>query len=115
VGSDRCWTLVSGLQHEQVLLDRLEAEGRSITRLPGRQLQEDYDATQAAMHSGVDFIHQASRPSGFLGRPQATGWRHQPMKKAPANRSLGSRWERGGARTRPRSGPTHHLVDWSIT
>ena len=50
----------SGLQHEQVLLDRLEAEGRSIARLPGRQLQEDYDATQAAMHSGVDFIHQAS-------------------------------------------------------
>ncbi len=73
MGSDRCWTLVSGLQHEQVLLDRLEAEGRSITRLPGRQLQEDYEATQAAMHSGVDFIHQASRPSGFLGNPQATG------------------------------------------
>ncbi len=56
-----------------MLLDRLEAEGRSITRLPGRQLQEDYEATQEAMHSGVDFIHQASRPSGFLGNPQATG------------------------------------------
>ena len=50
----------SGLAHEEVLLARLETEGRSIARLPGRQLQEDYDATLAAMRSGVDFIHQAS-------------------------------------------------------
>jgi len=81
----------SGLQHEQVLLDHLEAEGRSIAKLPGRQVQEDYDATLAAMRSGVDFIHQASlvnaemRGSADLleriERPSALGaWSYIPIE-----------------------------------
>jgi uncharacterized protein len=81
----------SGLAHEEVLLARLETEGRSIARLPGRQLQEDYDATLAAMRSGVDFIHQASlvnaemRGSADLleriERPSALGaWSYIPIE-----------------------------------
>jgi hypothetical protein len=94
-----------------VLLDRLEAEGRSIARLPGRQLQEDYDATLAAMHSGVDFIHQASRPSGFPGRPQATGWRHQPIKKP---RRTGA-WGVGGREVGQEPDPAQaQLTTWWI-
>ena len=50
----------SGLEHEQVLIERLEAAGRSVARLRGRQEKQDYDATLAAMRSGVDFIWQSS-------------------------------------------------------
>ena len=50
----------SGLEHERVLIARLEAEGQRVAKLPGRQLQEDYDATLAAMHAGMDYIWQAS-------------------------------------------------------
>jgi len=81
----------SGLEHEQVLLDRLEAEGHRIARLPGRQEQADYDATLAAMRQGVDFIHQASlrndemRGSADLlqriPRPSALGeWSYIPIE-----------------------------------
>ena len=48
-----------GLRHEQVLLKKLEKEGHSIARLPGKQSDADYAATQAAMADGFDFIHQA--------------------------------------------------------
>jgi uncharacterized protein len=50
----------SGLEHERVLIARLEAEGQRVAKLPGRQLPEDYDATLAAMHAGMDYIWQAS-------------------------------------------------------
>ena len=50
----------SGLQHEQVLIARLEQAGHSVVRLRGRQNQDDYDATLAAMRSGADYIWQAS-------------------------------------------------------
>ena len=49
-----------GLRHEQVLLKKLEMEGHRIARLPGKQSDADYAATQVAMADGVDFIHQAS-------------------------------------------------------
>ena len=49
-----------GLRHEQVLLSKLEKEGRSIARLPGKQTEADYEATREAMDQGVEFIHQAS-------------------------------------------------------
>jgi len=51
---------LDGLRHEQVLLDRLEAQGHRIARLPGKQNEADYAATKAAMADGFDFIHQAS-------------------------------------------------------
>ena len=50
----------SGLEHEQVLIARLEASGKSVARLPGLQEQSDYDATVEAMRSGADYIWQAS-------------------------------------------------------
>jgi len=49
-----------GLRHEQVLLTKLEEEGHSIARLPGKQTDTDYAATREAMAEGVEFIHQAS-------------------------------------------------------
>jgi uncharacterized protein len=49
-----------GLRHEQVLLNKLEAKGHRVARLPGKQDEADYAATKAAMNEGVDFIHQAS-------------------------------------------------------
>jgi hypothetical protein len=49
-----------GLRHEQVLLSKLEKEGHSIARLPGKQSEADYVATREAMAKGVEFIHQAS-------------------------------------------------------
>ena len=49
-----------GLRHEQVLLKKLEKEGRSIARLPGKQNDADYAATREAMAQGVEFIHQVS-------------------------------------------------------
>ncbi len=55
-----------GLRHEQVLLKKLEKEGHSIARLPGKQSEADYAATQVAMADGVDFIHQASLCHGGM-------------------------------------------------
>ena len=49
-----------GLRHEQVLLEKLEKEGHSVARLPGKQTDADYAATREAMAQGVEFIHQAS-------------------------------------------------------
>ena len=49
-----------GLRHEQVLLNKLEKQGHSIARLPGKQTEADYAATRDAMAEGVAFIHQAS-------------------------------------------------------
>ena len=81
----------SGLGHERVLIERLEAQGRCVAKLPGRQVQEDYDATFAAMRSGVDYIWQASlrnqemRGSADLlqriDRPSALGdWSYIPIE-----------------------------------
>ena len=56
----------SGHEHEQVLLKQLEAEGRKVTRLDGRQSEADYDATLAAMRSGADYIWQASLRNGEM-------------------------------------------------
>lgn len=50
----------SGLEHERVLIERLESQGQRVAKLPGRQLQADYDATLTAMRSGVEYIWQAS-------------------------------------------------------
>ena len=59
-----------GLRHEQVLLKKLEKEGHRIARLPGKQSDADYAATQVAMADGVDFIHQASMcHGGMRGSP----------------------------------------------
>ncbi|QNI67212.1 hypothetical protein [Synechococcus sp. BMK-MC-1] len=49
-----------GLRHEQVLLNKLEKEGRRIARLPGKQSDADYAATREAIAEGVEFIHQAT-------------------------------------------------------
>ena len=49
-----------GLRHEQVLLSKLDKGGRSIARLPCKQIEADYAATRQAMAEGVEFIHQAS-------------------------------------------------------
>lgn len=81
----------SGLQHEQLLIERLEAAGKAVAKLRGRQEQEDYDATLAAMRSGADFIWQASlrndemRGSADLleriERPSALGsWSYIPIE-----------------------------------
>lgn len=81
----------AGLEHEKVLIARLEAEGRRIARLEGKQSQADYDATLAAMQAGVDVIWQASlhneelRGSADLlqriERPSALGaWSYIPIE-----------------------------------
>lgn len=81
----------AGLEHEKVLIARLEAEGRRIARLEGKQSQADYDATLAAMHAGVDVIWQASlhnddlRGSADLlqriDKPSALGeWSYIPIE-----------------------------------
>ena len=59
-----------GLRHEQVLLSKLEKEGRSIARLPGKQTEADYTAICGAMAEGVECIHQASLCNEEMrGRP----------------------------------------------
>ena len=81
----------TGLAHETVLIDELKASGRSVAELRGRQEEEDYAATLAAMRSGVDFIWQASlRNSEMRGaadlleridRPSALGdWSYIPIE-----------------------------------
>ena len=55
-----------GLRHEQVLLSKLEKEGHSIARLPGKQTDADYAATREAMAEGVEFLHQASLFNGEM-------------------------------------------------
>ena len=99
-----------GLRHEQVLLTKLEKEGRSMARLPGKQTQADYAATREAMAEGVEFIHQASlcneemRGSADLlkriDRPSLLGeWSYIPIECKLASkpkttflvRSLGTR------------------------
>ena len=80
-----------GLRHEQVLLSKLESQGNSIARLPGKQNEADYAATKAAMAEGFAFIHQASlcneemRGSADLLRrieqPSALGaWSYIPIE-----------------------------------
>ena len=49
-----------GLRLEQVLLSKLDKEGRNIARLPGKQTEADYAAIRQAMAEGVEFIQQAS-------------------------------------------------------
>ncbi|MFM9087021.1 MAG: hypothetical protein ACKOPT_02545, partial [Cyanobium sp.] len=81
----------SGLEHERVLIERLEAQNHSVARLRGKQAQEDYDATIAAMHEGADTIWQASlrnhelRGSADLlqriNKPSALGeWSYIPIE-----------------------------------
>ena len=50
----------AGHEHEQVLIAQLKAEGKQVAELNGGQSEADYEATLAAMRSGVDFIWQAS-------------------------------------------------------
>ncbi|MBW0174220.1 MAG: TM0106 family RecB-like putative nuclease [Vulcanococcus sp.] len=50
----------AGLEHEKVLIAQLKAEGKQVAELDGGQSEADYEATRAAMRSGVDFIWQAS-------------------------------------------------------
>ncbi|MEB3332185.1 MAG: TM0106 family RecB-like putative nuclease, partial [Synechococcaceae cyanobacterium] len=81
----------SGLEHEQVLIQHLEAAGQTVERLRGRQEQSDYDATLAAMRSGADYIWQASLRNGEMrgsadlleriDRPSALGgWSYIPIE-----------------------------------
>ncbi len=80
-----------GIRHERVLLSKLEAKGHRVARLPGKQTEDDYAATKAAMAEGFDFIHQASlsnaemRGSADLLRrieqPSALGaWSYIPIE-----------------------------------
>ena len=50
----------AGLQHEKILIAQLKLDGKTIAELRGKQEQEDYDATLAAMRAGADYIWQAS-------------------------------------------------------
>ena len=50
----------AGLKHEEVLVERLEADGKTVAKLDGEQRDSDYAATEAAMRSGADYIWQAS-------------------------------------------------------
>ena len=50
----------AGLEHEKVLIAQIKAEGKQVAELDGGQSEADYEATLAAMRSGVDFIWQAS-------------------------------------------------------
>ena len=81
----------AGLEHERVLITRLKAEGKRVAELPGRQEQEDYRATLAAMRDGADYIWQASLCNGELrgaadlleriDRPSALGdWSYIPIE-----------------------------------
>ena len=81
----------SGHLHEQVLITQLKAEGKQVAELEGGQGEADYEATIAAMRSGVDFIWQASmrneemRGSADLleriDRPSALGgWSYIPIE-----------------------------------
>lgn len=81
----------AGLEHETVLIAQLKASGRSVAELRGRQEEDDYAATVAAMRSGVDFIWQASlRNSEMRGaadllerieEPSALGdWSYIPIE-----------------------------------
>jgi predicted RecB family nuclease len=81
----------SGLQHEQVLIERLETAGSTVSKLRGRQDEQDYTATLDAMRSGADYIWQASlRNNEMRGsadllerieRPSALGaWSYIPIE-----------------------------------
>ncbi|MCP9915318.1 TM0106 family RecB-like putative nuclease [Cyanobium sp. ATX 6F1] len=70
-----------GLRLEQVLLNRLEAEGYRIARLAGKQSEADYVATREAMAAGFDFIHQASLNNGEI-RGSADVLRRIPQPSA---------------------------------
>jgi uncharacterized protein len=81
----------SGLEHEQVLIRQLKAEGKRVVELRGRQDEQDYTATLEAMCSGADYIWQASlRNSEMRGsadlleridRPSALGeWSYIPIE-----------------------------------
>ncbi|MCP9784080.1 TM0106 family RecB-like putative nuclease [Cyanobium sp. WKJ7-Wakatipu] len=50
----------AGLKHEELLVERLEADGKTVAKLVGKQCDSDYAATEAAMRSGADYIWQAS-------------------------------------------------------
>jgi len=56
----------AGLEHEKVLVARLRAEGKAVAKLDGKQRDSDYEATEAAMRSGVDYIWQASLRNGEM-------------------------------------------------
>jgi predicted RecB family nuclease len=50
----------SGLKHEDVLIEQLEAKGKTVAKLRGRQDEQDYQATLDALRSGADYVWQAS-------------------------------------------------------
>ncbi|MEB3332747.1 MAG: TM0106 family RecB-like putative nuclease [Synechococcaceae cyanobacterium] len=50
----------SGHRHEELLIERLEADGKGVARLSGGVRDEDYARTLTAMQEGHDYIHQAS-------------------------------------------------------
>ena len=56
----------SGLQHEQALINQLKRDGKSVAELRGKQDDLDYEECLEAMHSGVDFIWQASMRNGEM-------------------------------------------------
>ena len=50
----------SGLEHEELLIEQLKKNNKTVAELAGKQSELDYKNTEAAMLSGVDFIWQAS-------------------------------------------------------
>ena len=49
-----------GIRHEELLVEKLKQEGYKVLSLQNDQSDRDYTATQEAMASGADYIHQAS-------------------------------------------------------
>ena len=50
----------AGLEHEKVLIAQLKRNGKSVAELCGKQNASDYEQCRDAMHSGADYIWQAS-------------------------------------------------------
>lgn len=80
-----------GKEHEHRLVRRLQAEGRQVVCLQGRQSAADYDATISAMQSGAEFIFQASIRNDEMrgtvdllrrvpGFSNLGAWRYQPIE-----------------------------------
>jgi uncharacterized protein len=85
-----------GHKHEEVLLDRLEDEGKDVFRQEpvdphGPPQEEDYATTKAAMQQGRQYIHQAALKNGEIRgwadllerieKPSALGsWSYIPIE-----------------------------------
>lgn len=74
----------AGLKHEEVLVERLKADGKTVVKLDGQQRDSDYTATEEAMRSGADYIWQASlRNDEMRGSADLLERIEQPSKLGP--------------------------------